>query len=240
MNAAEAPEYETLEERVWSVLVVEDDPDVADLHRRLVDATPGFSTVRVVPNGRRALEAMRQCPVDVAIVDLTMPGGDGMTLIRMLRQESFDVDVIVVTASRDSRTVREAMRLGVLDYLVKPFAPERLHRSLEAFGRRARALCRPQLAQADLDLVQANGAAIRRLPKGLKPSTLDAVTTALRASPGGLSADELAHAIGASRVTARRYLEYLDVVGIACMQREYCGSGRPRHRYCWREPVVPH
>lgn len=216
----------------WNVLIVEDSPAVAALHKQLVDAVPDFRVVGVVADGESAYVSVSALQPDLAIVDLTMPGGDGLTFLRRVRSESLPLEVIVVTASRDAKTVRETMHLGVVDYLVKPFAPERLRHSLEAFARRARALRRPQLAQDEVDLVQASGATrMQRLPKGLKRSTLAAVRSALERSPCPLSADEVGQQIGVARVTARRYLEYLEVIGAAEVERESKGPGRPRNRY---------
>jgi two-component system response regulator DctR len=219
-------------EGVWRVLIVEDSPEVASLHRRLVDAIPEFRTVAVAADGVAAFRAVEAARPDVAIVDLTMPGGDGLTFLRRVRAELLALEVIVVTASRDATTVRETLHLGVVDYLVKPFAPERLRHSLAAFARRARGLRRGQLAQAEVDLVQASGATgLHRLPKGLKRATLAAVRGALEASDASLSADEVGQRVGLARVTARRYLEYLEVVGAARIERECNGPGRPRNRY---------
>ncbi len=219
-------------ESPWGVLIVEDSPAVAALHRRLVDAMPDFLAVAVVSDGEAAYRAVLTMQPDLAIVDLTMPGGDGLTFLRRIRHEGLPLEVIVVTASRDAQTVRETMHLGVVDYLVKPFAPERLRQSLSAFARRVRTLRRPQLAQDEVDLVQSTGAMrMQRLPKGLKRSTLAAVRVALEASPGPLSADEVGQRIGVARVTARRYLEYLEVIGAAKVERECKGPGRPRNRY---------
>jgi len=219
----------------WGVLIVEDNVDVADVHRRLVDMTPGFCTQLVVRNGEVAYNTIRSLPIDLVILDLNLPGENGLGFLRRVRENSVPLEVIVVTAARDASTARQAMHFGALDYLVKPFAPERLRQSLVVFSRRARMLEKPQLCQADLDVAQAHGATLRRLPKGLNPSTLDGVTTVLRRTARSLTADEVGTAIGASRVTARRYLEYLEVSGLARMQRDYSTSGRPRHRYHWHE-----
>jgi two-component system, CitB family, response regulator DctR len=216
----------------WRVLVVEDNPMVAALHARLIDALADFRTAAVVSSGEAAYRAIDVVRPDLAIVDLTMPGGDGLTLLKRVRQEGLPLEVVVVTASRDPATIREAMHLGVIDYLVKPFAPERLRQSFSAFALRSRALTRPLLAQDDIDLVQSTGAArIQRLPKGLKRSTLKAVRQALEASDTPLSAEEVGQRIGVARVTARRYLEYLDVIGVTRVERECHGPGRPRNRY---------
>jgi two-component system response regulator DctR len=216
----------------WRVLVVEDDAAVASLQRRLVDALPDFRAVGTATNGELGYRAIESLRPDLAIVDLTMPGGDGVSLLRRIRQEGLPIEVVVVTASRDAATIREVMHLGVVDYLVKPFAPERLWESLQAFAVRSRALARQLLAQEEIDLAQSTGARrIHRLPKGLKRSTLNAVRSTLEASDRPLCADEIGETVGVARVTARRYLEYLDVIGAARVERECTGPGRPRNRY---------
>ena len=218
--------------RCWTVLIVEDSPVVASLHRRLVDSTPGFRTLGVASNGEAAYAAVSRLEPDLAIVDLTMPGGAGLPFMRRVRLESLPLELIVVTASRDAKTVRETIHLGVIDYLVKPFSPDRLVESLAAFSRRARVLRRPNLAQDDVDLVQSSGAArMQRLPKGLKRSTLAAVREALGEQLEPLSADEVGQRLGVARVTARRYLEYLEVIDAVTVERECRGQGRPRNRY---------
>ncbi|HZQ63944.1 MAG TPA: response regulator [Gaiellaceae bacterium] len=216
----------------WRVLIVEDDPTIASLHGRLVDGSPGFRTVGVASTGEEAYTLVTDIRPDLAIVDLSMPGSDGLSFLRRLRREGHETEVIVVTAVREARIVREVMHLGVVDYLVKPFAPERLQQSLAAFLARVRTLRRPRLTQDEVDRVQASGAArLPRLPKGLKRSTLVAVRRVLDASDRPLSAVEVGEAVGVARVTARRYLEYLEVIGAVDVERECSGPGRPRNRY---------
>jgi two-component system response regulator DctR len=221
----------------WRVMIVEDNLAVAALHKRLVDSTPSFRTVHVAWNGHEALTALKTVEPDLVILDLTMPGGDGLPFLRQVRGGEIPVDVIVVTASRGGGTVREATHLGVIDYLVKPFSPQRLREALSAFALRNRALARPELSQEDVDTAQAWGPARgRRLPKGLKDSTLTSVLTALDEAGEPLSAEEVGAGIGVARVTARRYLEYLELVGRAEVIRETGGPGRPRNRYRRRRP----
>jgi two-component system response regulator DctR len=218
----------------WKVLVVEDSPEVAALHTRLIDEGSQFRVVHTAPNGEAAYRAVQLLKPDLAIVDLSMPGGDGLSFVRRIRRESIDLEVIVVTAARDAASVREAMHLGVIDYLVKPFAPDRMRQALAAFAWRARAFTRAQLAQEEVDLVQASGATrLQRLPKGLKRQTLDAIRELLVAGGETLTADEVGARVGVARVTARRYLEYLEVTGVAEVERESTGPGRPRNRYRW-------
>jgi two-component system response regulator DctR len=218
--------------RAWSVLVVEDDPYIATLHKRLIDASPGFSTTGIAPNGEEALAAVVRTEPDLVVLDLSMPGSDGVSFLRRLRGQGYSTEVIVVTAARDARVVREVMHLGIVDYLVKPFAPERLQQSLAGFLVRERTLRRARLTQDEVDRIQATGPSrMPRLPRGLKRSTLAAVRRALDDHERPLSAVEVGEVVGIARVTARRYLEYLEVIGAVEVERECNGPGRPRNRY---------
>jgi two-component system response regulator DctR len=227
-SACETPD------RGWRVMVVEDNHAVAALHRRIVDLVPYLKTAHVAWNGEHAARALEAVRPDLVILDLTMPGGGGLPFLRRIRQEGIPIDVIVVTASRDGPTVNEAMQLGAVDYLVKPFSPQRLRQSLSAFAVRRRTLTgRSELRQADVDAVQASALPRqrRRLPKGLKEATLKSVLAALRDAGDAISAEEAGTQVGVARVTARRYLEYLVLMGVAEMSRETKGPGRPRNRY---------
>ncbi len=237
---AERSSWQTSVERdpPWKVLIVEDDHQVASLHQRLVEAMPGFRSLGAVADGEAAYRAVNSLLPDLAIVDLAMPGCDGRTLVRRLRAQEAAVEVIVVTASRDAKTVREMVHLGVVDYLVKPFAPERLQHAMSSFARRARGLRRAQLAQDDVDIVQATGAVgMHRPPKGLKIRRLGEIRMLLRESGEALTAEEVGARVGIARVTARRYLDYLDVIGAVTIERECRGPGRPRN--CYRDSEPP-
>jgi response regulator of citrate/malate metabolism len=217
----------------WRVMIVEDNVGVASLHRRIVDSVPHLRTAHVARNGEEAYRALPAVNPDLVILDLTMPGGDGLSFLRRLRREGIPIDVIVVTASRAGRIVQDATHLGVLEYLIKPFSPQRLRLSLAAFLTRHRALTSArELSQRDVDLACAASARPRpRLPKGLKETTLRAVLAALDSSPDAICADLLGAEVGVARVTARRYLEYLESIGAVELVRLTCGPGRPRNRY---------
>ena len=109
--------------RSWRVMIVEDNRAVAALHRRIVDSTAYLKTAHVALNGDHAFAALDTVQPDLVILDLTMSGGDGISFLRRLRATELAIDVIVVTASRDRRAVDQVTRLGVVDYLVKPFTP---------------------------------------------------------------------------------------------------------------------
>ncbi len=95
--------------------------------------------VEQAENGAEALRIAREAPFDVVITDLRMPELDGMTVVRALRAEQPDVEIVVLTAHGDVSTAVEAMKLGAFDYLQKPVASPAAIRGLvaSALARRA-------------------------------------------------------------------------------------------------------
>ena len=120
---------------MYQVVIVEDDPMVAMLNRRYTEKDPRFRVCRECPDGRAALEYLRAHPADLVILDMYMPQMDGLDVLRQLRAAGVSTDVIMITAASDTATVEAAMRLGVVDYLVKPFEYERFRQALDAFDR---------------------------------------------------------------------------------------------------------
>lgn len=219
-----------------SVLVVEDDLVAADAHRLYVERVEGFAVAGVVHTAGEARRALGRLDVDLLLLDQYLPDGNGLDLCRTLRAEGRLVDVIMVTSARDLAVVRAAVSSGVVQYLLKPFTFAMLRDKLERYARFRRGVDRTdQVDQTEVDhlLATLRGSEGGQLPKGMSAPTLDAVAGALRGAGGGLSATAAGHALGMSRVTARRYLEYLADHGMALRQPIYGQVGRPELRYQW-------
>ena len=220
------------------VLVVEDEPVAAEAHRAYVDRTPGFTTAAVAGTGAAALDALARRPVDLVLLDMNLPDGHGIDLCRRIRGTRAQVDVLAVTSARELATVRAAAASGVVGYLLKPFTYPALRDRLAAYAEyHERTHAGGDAAgQDDVDRVLGGVRPSRPapLPKGMGRETLDAVVAAVRAAHEGLSAAQTAELIGASRITARRYLEYLADTGLVDRAPRYGGAGRPELEYRWR------
>lgn len=214
------------------VLVVDDDFMVARVHAGFVSRTAGFEVVGTAHSGEQALSEVARLQPDLLLLDIYMPDMTGLELLRRLRQDSPDVDVMVVSAARDVETVKEAMRGGVVHYLVKPFGQAALQERLQQYAERFKGLHTIDEAQQE-DLDRLFGPSQRvsaAMPKGLSAQTADLVREALVATDD-LSATECAEATGLSRVGARRYLEYFVESGLAEVRLRYGSTGRPERRY---------
>lgn len=228
----------------FRVLVVEDEELAAEAHATYVARVPGFALAGVARSARetaRALDTARAdgVPVDLLLLDMNLPDGHGLGLLAGLRTAGHLCDVIAVTAARDTQVVRQAVAQGVVLYLLKPFTFASFRAKLEQYAEyRASLEAAPdEVVQDEVDrlLGSLRPTASGPLPKGMSAETLRAVTDTLRAAADDLSASEVAAVVGASRVTARRYLEHLADQGLADRRSRYSGSGgRPEVAYFWR------
>ncbi|MBM7787481.1 response regulator [Tenggerimyces flavus] len=218
------------------VLVVEDDQVAAEAHRMYVSRVQGFEVAGVVHSGRDALRTLENTPVDLVLLDLYLPDGHGLDVCRALRAAGHRADVIAVTSARDLALVRAAVSVGVVQYLLKPFTFAGLRDRLQAYARYHAQLVEGAGPPSQDDIDQAF-AVLRSpdtpLPKGLSQESLDAVAAAVRSSSDGASASTIASQVGMSRVTARRYLEYLADLGTVARRPSYGRVGRPEVGYHW-------
>lgn len=219
------------------VLVVEDEPVAAEAHRTYVERVPGFAVAGVVHSGAAALRFCERTPVDLVLLDFYLPDTHGLKVCRALRAAGSTVDVIAVTSARDLAAVRSAVSSGVVQYLLKPFTFAAMREKLEHYARFRASLGhdREVSGQAEIDRAFSALRGVDRaaLPKGMSDETLAAVVSELRAAPEGASAGAVGEAAGVSRVTARRYLEYLVDNGMAERRPVYGGVGRPEMTYRW-------
>jgi DNA-binding NtrC family response regulator len=118
---------QTPEKPPISVLVADDDADQRLLLERVLrEADWAEHRVTSVPDGRSALGALREQVFDVALLDLSMPGLDGLEVLEALGDDTNRPQVIFVSGTGTVATATRAMKLGAYDFLEKPIQPERL------------------------------------------------------------------------------------------------------------------
>ena len=104
------------------ILIVDDDEVVRLSYLRSLSGSA--CNVEAASNGEEALQTMEQGPVDVVLLDIRMPGMDGMTVLRTIKQKWPASEVVIITGYPTVDSAKEAVRLGAYDYLAKPMAPQ--------------------------------------------------------------------------------------------------------------------
>jgi response regulator of citrate/malate metabolism len=232
----------------YKVLIIEDDFKIAAINRQFVEQVEGFTVIDVAKTGAEALDILVQQTPDLILLDVYIPDVDGLELLWRIREVKKNVDIIMITAAKEVSTIEETLRGGVIDYIVKPVDFSRFEQTLLRYAKKREALENKQeMGQGDIDLLWGinrsdqigndcnNQPLIRReqeMPKGIDPLTLNKVRESLdMMREEGMTAVELGREIGASRTTARRYLEHLISLNIARAELKYGVIGRPERRY---------
>ncbi|MCM3570376.1 response regulator [Neobacillus mesonae] len=222
------------------VAIAEDDYRVAGIHEKFLLTIDGIEIVGKALNGKETLSLLEENEVDLLLLDIYMPDILGTELLRKIRQKFPQVDVIMITAATNKHMVETALKNGVYDYIIKPLKLERFKEGIENYRRKQNLLNgAEELGQDTIDQFLGNrktvkSTEVKGLPKGIDPLTLQKVRQIVNQT--GLTAEETGEKLGASRTTARRYLEYLTSIGEVIAELEYGIVGRPERKYYGKTP----
>lgn len=227
-------------EQAVQVLIIEDDARIAEINRRFVEKVAGFRVIGIATDEEQAKEQLDVLQPDLVLLDIFFPDMNGLELLRWMQEHHRGVDVIMITAAKEVDTVRDAIRGGVYDFIVKPLVFERFQQTLLSYKQYRNQLLqikgeRRQIDQEEIDRLLnragANTSGESYLPKGIDRLTLEKVSAAISQTEAGLTAEAVGREIGASRSTARRYLEYLVSKGEVGADLSYGAVGRPERIY---------
>ena len=224
----------------YQVLIVEDDPMVAAIDRQYVESDSRFQVLQVCKSGGEALVLMEDCQPDLIILDYYTPSMDGLEFVDRLHALGHYPSIIMVTSANDREIVQSLLSRGVLDYLVKPFAFDRFRQALDKFIQMQGLFSGKQdsLDQGAIDRLmrrqEQSDSGAAQMSKGLNPATLERVRAFLSASRGqSLTSEEIAEQVRLSRITIRRYVNYMVETGELSSSIDYHTGGRPSIRYSY-------
>ena len=208
---------------------------VAMINEQYIARNKNFRVAGKCRDGSGALAFLENNPVDLLVLDVYMPHMDGFEVLRQIRSRKMTVDAIMVTAANDRESLEEALHLGIVDYLVKPFTFDRFQMALEKFMAQNNALRDVEtLNQNSIDFIIANARKKNGevLPKGIQEKTLQLILEHLKEYPDQwLTGDAIAEKTGLTSVTVRRYMNYLAESGKVEGEMNYETGGRPCMRY---------
>lgn len=220
---------------MYKILIIEDDPMVTLINEQYIQRNKEFEIVGKCRDGNSALLFLENHDVDLLILDVYMPKMNGFEMLRQIRNRNMTVDAIMVTAANDRESLEEALHLGIVDYLVKPFTFDRFQMALEKYITQNNALKGMEtLNQTSIDHIFDSSRKKKEtfFPKGIQEKTLLLILDHLKENKNiWLTGDEISEKIGLTSVTVRRYMNYLAETGRVISEINYETGGRPRMQY---------
>lgn len=227
---------------MYHVIIIEDDPMVAEINQHYLKRSAGFHIQGVFKNGIDALAFLATRPrVDLILLDYYTPMMNGGEFLVRLQAMDCHPSVIMVTSATDVKIVRQLLSYGVIDYLVKPFEYARFHQALERFRQTHHVLSKreSELRQEDIDCIMTTNLTATSVEpstgKGLSEATLQLVRQQLQKYPDQMfTSEQLAEQVGLSRITIRRYVNHMVKVGEISSAVDYQTGGRPSIMYFFK------
>lgn len=221
----------------FKVLIVEDDTKISKIHKLFVEKTECFEVSGIANSISDALYMLDALVPDLILLDIYFPDKNGLDVIKTIRENNYETDIIIITASNDINILKESIKGGIFDYIIKPVIYDRFEKSLEKYKLYKQQIGKKdKVQQNDVDNILNLNAKISsysesNLPKGIDKITLDKIVTFFNENDEGFTAENVGKMVGVSRSTARRYLEYLVNSGFLFSDQYYGTVGRPERTY---------
>ena len=217
------------------VLVVEDDFRIANMHGKVINSLEGYHLAATAHNYEQALSHLIELKPELLLLDVYLPDSSGIELLRTIRSQNLPCDVILITAAKESEIVEEGLRLGVFDYLIKPFDLDHLQNTLRKYAQyKNRLSSQEQWDQEyvnELLKLRAPKPTANQLQKGIDERTLDRIKQVLDIQQQVQTADDIARLAGLSLSTVRNYLKYMVNENMVEEFMQYGTIGRPQRLY---------
>ena len=221
-----------------TIFIVEDDPMLRHIYLQFINRVSGFQVCGEADDIEEAKSGIRGKSPNIVLMDIFLPSGSGVELLKWMRKDEINSDVIFVTAEKNIDAVSEAFRYGAVDYLVKPFTFKRFSDSLKTVRERYIKLnCSKEVGQGFIDDYICNYKSVaenttEELVKGLNQNTYSRIFDYIKNNGGEtFTAEGIAEDLGLARVTVRRYLEQMTKERNLTLVQEYGKVGRPTHYY---------
>lgn len=220
-----------------NILIVEDDPMVAQINQQFIKKIDDQTSVDIASNVKEAIKHIENKEIDLLLLDIYMPEENGLTFLKYIREQGYKIDAILITAATDVEDIQTAFRYGAVDYLIKPFDFERFQQSLLRYKKGLTFFNKTSsINQTDIDAEFLNKKIVDRdselkLPKGVTEATLQVIIDKMKYfEENEFSTDDISKCVNISRVSVRKYLKFLTDIEVLEESLNY-GIGRPINFY---------
>lgn len=212
-------------------MIVEDDKMVMKVLTEFVEKIPELICSEKAMSVQEAKVLLERKTIDLLLLDVYLPDGNGLDLLKWTRINEINVDAIMITADHRMSSIEKATRFGMIDYIVKPFKFERFESSIRRYINKKNMLLKHE--EGNQDVIDNYVGIQNDEDNGLwKNQTYHNIIEYLKEhDDASFTSSQIAAALGISRITARRYLESMENSGAVVMTLSYGKIGRPQNTY---------
>lgn len=218
-----------------NVLVLDKDNTMIDKNVKCIEDIPCIKNIFKLKNKVEAIDLLEREKIELLITSLDLEDGKVYDLINLIRKKRLNTDIIVVSKENNFNKIKDILRMGVIDYILKPYRDIRLNISVKNYIRKYKLINISQkIDQNSLDkILNRNSKEYMILPKGLNDKTLCKVSKKLSTYDEDefIDCETIAKDLKISKVTIRKYLEYLEDEGVLEKKMKYGSVGRPAFLY---------
>ena len=209
------------------VLIIEDDSMVAMIHKEYFNRKEIDFTLDHASSLKEAELYLESNIPDLVVLDNYLSDGKGVSFLSKLKK----YPVVMITASNDIQTVEAALSSGVVDYLVKPFTYQRFSQAIDKVLNFKSLMSKEKVNQEMLDdylSTTKEHEDVEELPKGLSKITLKKIVENLLSRNEGFNTQQIADDLDISRITIRKYLNYMVNMNVLSEDADYSTTGKDR------------
>lgn len=200
------------------ILIVDDEPDILYTIKEIC-LYGGWDTV-TASNGMQGYELCKAHPPNLVIIDYHMPGWDGLTTVKKIRQHDAAVSILVLTIDENQDVADRFMAAGATDFAIKPI------KSPDLISRIKVNLKINEVQQKNINDIQN-----AFVDKGISPATLSIITDFLSHQKEGLTIEEITSQVNLAYQTVHRYIQHLIQENKLEVIPIYGQLGRPKNKY---------
>lgn len=223
------------------VLIVEDDPMVSMLNTEFCGRTEGLEVIGQAGSIAEAWEYIDQNVPELILLDIYLPGQTGLDFAEELKRKGLFIPILFISAADDIKSIQRAVSFGAVDYLIKPFTYERFQAALRKFISFNEELSKGEVtsqkvldqyfnmeikSQIDLPSKKKNQNDFT-LPKGISKITMKKVVSQIMVTKEWFTAGKISSEIGISRISTRKYVQFLVEQDFLKEEMDYNTIGRP-------------
>lgn len=210
--------------------------DENDITKNSIKRVSNFSTLKFAYDISVAKELLRKYTFEIVIIDTTTKDSSEIDLLRWIRLENMNTDIIFITTNSNVSSIQKAFRCGVCDYIIKPFSIDRIELALiRTIDKNIYLNQLKFMKQSEVDKYISLNAEVHFInevrEKGLSEQTLIKIRKSVDAYDSDFTAIDIADKTGLSRITVRRYLESMIEEGTLKADFKYGKVGRPKKIY---------